>query len=65
MANMSYCRFRNTLSDLRDCAEAIGDRLSQEEHAARKKLVEVAKQIVQAEEMGDIPLVPESQGDED
>jgi hypothetical protein len=23
MSNMSYCRFRNTLSDLRDCAYAL------------------------------------------
>ena len=23
MANMSYCRFQNTLSDLRDCVEAL------------------------------------------
>ena len=25
MANMSYCRFRNTLSDLRDCIDALND----------------------------------------
>ena len=25
MANMSYCRFENTLSDLRDCLEAFKD----------------------------------------
>ncbi len=23
MSNMSYCRFRNTLQDLRDCADAL------------------------------------------
>lgn len=23
MANMSYCRFQNTASDLRDCVEAL------------------------------------------
>lgn len=23
MSNMSYCRFRNTLNDLRDCYEAL------------------------------------------
>lgn len=25
MSNMSYCRFQNTLSDLRDCQEALDD----------------------------------------
>lgn len=25
MANMSYCRFNNTLSDLKDCYQAIND----------------------------------------
>lgn len=25
MSNMSYCRFRNTLSDLRDCQEALSE----------------------------------------
>lgn len=38
MANMSYCRFRNTLGDLRDCAraleeEAIDDLLEDEREA--------------------------------
>ena len=27
MSNMSYCRFQNTLSDLRDCYYALGDYL--------------------------------------
>jgi hypothetical protein len=25
MSNMSYCRFQNTLSDLRDCEEALDE----------------------------------------
>lgn len=25
MSNMSYCRFRNTLADLRDCREALNE----------------------------------------
>ena len=25
MANMSYCRFENTLRDLEDCVEAMGN----------------------------------------
>jgi hypothetical protein len=26
MSNMSYCRFQNTLGDLRDCLEALNNR---------------------------------------
>lgn len=37
---MSYCRFRNTLSDLRDCADHFEDEnLSDDEHYARRKMV--------------------------
>ena len=45
MANMDYCRFRNTLEDLRDCADAINDELSAEEKRARDRLVEVCREI--------------------
>lgn len=42
MANMSYCRFRNTKSDLRDCLEALryGEELSKEEYLACKWMFE-------------------------
>jgi hypothetical protein len=44
--NMSYCRFQNTLEDLRDCAEHIGDRgLSDYELEAMKDLVELCRKI--------------------
>lgn len=45
--NMSYCRFRNTLEDLRDCYDSIDDTedLSLEEEKARKRLIELCKQI--------------------
>jgi hypothetical protein len=39
MPNMSYCRFQNTLNDLRDCAEHLLDPLSAEEHRARHDLI--------------------------
>jgi hypothetical protein len=40
MANMSYCKFRNTLSDFRYCCESIhDDSLSAEEHNARRLLI--------------------------
>jgi hypothetical protein len=53
MSNMSYCRFRNTLSDLRDCVDHIDDEvetdeeegLSQEEASAREKLIELCRWI--------------------
>ena len=55
MANMSYCRFQNTLGDLRDCLVALEDNddLSEEEARARKVLVKVCTEIVeQADFMG-------------
>lgn len=43
---MSYCRFQNTLEDLRDCEEHMGDReLSEEEACARKRMIEMCKDI--------------------
>lgn len=52
MANMNYCRFRNTLADLHDCYENIGEqKLSAEEERARAALVGLCKQI--AEEWAD------------
>ena len=48
MANMSYCRFRNTLSALQDCYEAFGEfdeDLGKEEKAAARKLLQLCKEI--------------------
>lgn len=51
MANMSYCRFQNTLLDLRDCydainsAEADDEKLSEEELKAKKRLLMLCKTI--------------------
>ena len=51
MSNMSYCRFRNTLSDLRDCDEALGDmgdprkELSADEYRAFVSLVKLCQRI--------------------
>lgn len=44
--NMSYCRFQNTLKDLRDCEENITDKLCGEEFRARNKLIEVCQNII-------------------
>ena len=47
MANMSYCRFQNTLQDLYDCADHIlDDDLSSDEERARRRLVEICQEIV-------------------
>ncbi len=52
---MSYCRFRNTLSDMQDCVEhwegdelddGTLDELSLEEKQARENMVEICKEIV-------------------
>jgi len=48
MANMSYCRFENTLSDLRDCYLNIDETdLSRTEIAARKELIELCQLIAE------------------
>ena len=46
MANMGYCRFHNTLQDLRDCNEHLYDtELSEEEAKARARLIRLCKEI--------------------
>jgi len=48
MSNMSYCRFQNTLTDLRDCQDSIGDDgLSLDENEARKELIRVCREIAE------------------
>ena len=51
MSNMSYCRFRNTLIDLRDCHEALSEmndpntELSGEELKAFERMVRLCREI--------------------
>lgn len=47
MANMCYCRFRNTYNDLQDCKEALDNRdiSSESEKAKAKALVELCREI--------------------
>lgn len=48
MANMGYCRFRNTLPDLQDCLDHLDDEdLDKAEAYARGKLIEVCRVIVE------------------
>ncbi|KKM12234.1 hypothetical protein LCGC14_1720220 [marine sediment metagenome] len=50
MGNMSYCRFQNTLGDLLDCEEALGEMpdtidLSPEENRSMKQLIKLCGDI--------------------
>lgn len=59
MSNMSYCRFKNTLNDLRDCQEHFDDQdLSKEEHKARIRIYEICKDIVDNFEKDDLENIP-------
>ena len=51
MPNLSYCRFRNTLNDLRACGEALSDNavLSREEAKAAKRLIELCREIADSD----------------
>lgn len=47
MSNMSYCRFQNTLADLRECYEAMEETdLSKEEEKARAGIIKLCQKIV-------------------
>ena len=51
MANMSYCRFENTLRDLRDCYDNMdNDNLSKSEFYARKQMIEMCANITNQHE---------------
>ena len=57
MANMSYCRFRNTLIDLEDCVnflESGGGSLSNDEQRAAFILIKRARELTEMfEDMND------------
>jgi hypothetical protein len=47
MSNMSYCRFENTLQDLRDCYESWDEKLTSEtEIKAKARLLKLCQDIV-------------------
>jgi hypothetical protein len=52
MANMSYCRFRNTLGNLEECLDHLHDPLiaghPDGEHASRIKLVTLCERVLEA-----------------
>lgn len=49
MANMSYCRFENTLPDLNDCYEALANQdienLSERERKHALKLIKMCRDL--------------------
>ena len=51
MPNMSYCRFENTLSDLQDCYDALGEmgdyekELSESEAEAATGMIRLCRRI--------------------
>lgn len=48
MANIGYCRFQNTLSDLNDCYQHIfDDNVSFEEAVARDALIDLCREIAE------------------
>ena len=73
MANMSYCRFYNTLIDLEDCKNALEDFLdndenvisSEEERRKAKKLIEVCHEIADSWDPKDIDRKVEELSDHD
>ena len=53
MPNMSYCRFENTVNDMKDCINAIEDRetdeLSNYEIQALEEFLDLAREITNLE----------------
>lgn len=49
MANMSYCRFQNTLIDFEDCFDALenGKSMSSEEQRAAFWLIQKARELAE------------------
>lgn len=46
MGNMSYCRFRNTLSDLKDCEDSMDiEPTDPDERKARLRLIKLCVRI--------------------
>ncbi len=48
MANMSYCRFENTATDLQDCLDNWNEDadLSEYEQRARKRIMRLCREII-------------------
>ena len=64
MANMSYCRFSNTLEDLKDCYDNMdAEGLSYAERMARWRIVRMCMQIAaDYEDEGSLESKPTPEG---
>ena len=56
MGNLSYCRFRNTEEDLRDCYENFDNILRKDEHMARVRMYKLCQKIVECFELEDLVM---------
>jgi hypothetical protein len=60
MSNMSYCRFRNTATDLEDCLEHFDEELSPEEHRSRLKIIRLCREVAECyptdDDVKDLPV---------
>ena len=67
MANMSYCRFNNTLNDLEDCKEALENREieSVTEKRKAKALIELCQEIVDNFDTGYVDSIKTDEEEED
>ena len=67
MSNMSYCRFQNTVSDLRDCVEAIAYNppTSAEEIAAAKRMAKLCEEFLENFDADALEVDEDTDEDED
>ena len=45
MGNMGYCRFENTLEELRDCVEHLDDDLTGTEATSRERILNICRDL--------------------
>jgi hypothetical protein len=64
MPNMSYCRFRNTLNDLRDCENNFSNISSTEELRAAKEMLKLCQDIVDSVSIDELELSEEEVEDD-
>ena len=61
MPNMSYCRFRNTYGDLRDCVDALdekdADELSRKEQCALRGMLILCRDLTERDDAGEFDCI--------
>lgn len=56
MSNMSYCRFQNTLNDLRDCYNAIEEGEADDSELSREELEAKTALLMLCEKFSDLEV---------